>query len=332
MTIDEGEDDEPVRASQCALAVVVPLTRADFRSELESEGEGNFAQSYLPRVTSASVKWAAYAPSATAIERLIGEAERLGVEVVRRARLGDFADLLRTHRVVTLVTHTRLFRAVAIADIKDVTGLRDTLVNPSNALREALRDRLAGPAPADADPEAWECSRSFLLRPKAVGAESELAIAGAVASALTALLREAEACFGQKRLRAELGLDPVRLRPWTRPVLEAELAGHLEPARMIQLADGMITTPALLAALPPEYSGVLDLSTCNSVFLSEAIKRASPRCTVVWNRMLARLLPCVQRYVFILRVLERGATSPREKGTSSYVDAFLRVTAALRDP
>lgn len=324
MSIDEGEGDEPVRASQCAFAVVVPLTWADFVSDLELDGESNFARSYLPSVRSAHVKWKSYEPTAAAIRRLIGEAERLGATVTRRAHVGHFASLLRDHRVVTLVTHTWLFRPVTAAEIQGAAGLFDLLDRPSNALREALRDRLSSPAPAGVKPEAWEPLRARLTSCKTGDLADERPIAADMASALTSLLLEAQACFGRKRLRPVPELDPIRLLPWTRPVLEAELSGHLKPAKTIEFAGGMITIPDLLAAVPPEYDGVIDLSTCNSLFLAEPIKQASPRATVVWNRMLARLLPCVQRYIFILRELE--------KGPSSYVDTFLRVTAALRDP
>lgn len=322
MTGDEGEDDEQVGASDCALAIVVPLTWADFLADHDPASGMDFARSYGAPAASAQQKWRDYAPSAAVIRRLIDEVEQLGAKVVRRARLADLALLLLEHRVVTVVTHTRVFERVAAADIEGAATLLELLGRPSNLLREALRRRLVGPAPAGTSPGAWELPRARLSSWMAGVPASEEAIADALASALSSLVAETEARFARKSLWRNTELDEVRLRPWTRPLLEAELAGHLRPSKAIELVGGMITVPELVAAVPPTYDGVIDLSVCNSLFLSEPIKQKSPRCTVVWNRMLARLVPCVQRYVFILREL---AASP-----ASYVATFLRVTAALK--
>jgi hypothetical protein len=51
-----------------------------------------------------------------------------------------------------------------------------------------------------------------------------------------------------------------------------EGTGHLEPA--IELSDGLHFAPAVRAAISPRFDGVLDLSTCTSIALAEALKQA----------------------------------------------------------
>jgi hypothetical protein len=319
MTLDE-DGDEPVGPSQCALAVAVPLTMGDLLADLDPAAGKDFARSLSPGTgpTSPLACWRAFAPAADFVRERMEAAAALGAKVVPRARLADLASLLQTHRVVTLLTHTRLFSPVGEDAIRDAGALWRRLRLPSTMILENLRDRLLGPAPAGADPQLWAQAAPLL---EGAPADGETALRTLVA-ALNALLRETEATFAHTQLRLSRGIDPIHLHPWTRPLLEAELSGDLVPSGSVELADGMKSVAELAATVSPGYDGVIDLSACNSLFLVGDLKRAAPGCTVIWNRMLARLAPCAARYVFILGELARER--------APYVATFGRVTTALQ--
>ncbi len=319
---NDADSDGEVRASACALAIAFPLTRAQFFTDLESGDDRCFARSYLPKLPSAHERWTAYEPTASAIRGLLVDVERLGAKVVTRANADHLHELLHERGAVTLVAHTWLFHPVTKTDILDARTLLSALHHPTSLLRAALRDRLSGPAPTGVDEASWAPLQRLLADPRLAASSNDDDLRAALSLGLSSLVAEARDRFNHPHLPARASLDEVALRPWSRPALEGELSKHLVPAKQIELSGQMITTGELVRAIPRSFSGVLDVSACNSLFLVEPIKRAAPRSTVVWGRMQASILPCVQRCFFTLRELQRAP--------SSYSDAILRVTAAFK--
>ena len=103
-----------------------------------------------------------------------------------------------------------------------------------------------------------------------------------------------------------------------RVMLEDCFGPAMRRAPSLELHDGVKTMDELLATIPRQFAGVLDLSVCNSVALGESIKRRRSDCLVVENVFLARIDIRLVRYAL---VLARLALAP-----ARYTDALAEVS------
>src|SRR5262249_72660 len=75
---------------------------------------------------------------------------------------------------------------------------------------------------------------------------------------------------------------PSRLRPLARLCLEVQLPQTVfRNARALELRDGLATAESMISLLPVSYSGILDMSVCNSTLFGWALKLARPACTTL---------------------------------------------------
>jgi hypothetical protein len=89
----------------------------------------------------------------------------------------------------------------------------------------------------------------------------------------------------------------------------------------VEFADGLYHPAQIVAAMPDDYAGVLDLSVCFSLQLAPYIKRRFPHCTTIVNKGAARLDHRIAMY--------RQAIWLLKTGSYSYVDALAEVQLAV---
>jgi hypothetical protein len=92
------------------------------------------------------------------------------------------------------------------------------------------------------------------------------------------------------------------------------------PPGAIEYADGPHVLDDVIAALPPAFDGVIDLTVCHSPRAIAAIKRARPRCSVLASRHPANLDLRLAMYRQVLRLIDRQGTG--------YTEALQRVHLA----
>lgn len=148
-------------------------------------------------------------------------------------------------------------------------------------------------------------------------ATDDAALREQLARRLDAALAPTRAWLGATA-RTDLRGRPPHL---DRVMLEDCCGAALRRTPVLELHDGIATMDELRAAIPPRFSGVLDLSVCNSVALGESIKRGRSGFLVVENEFLARIDLRLVRYALMLGRLAIGK--------ARYTDALAEVSRRL---
>lgn len=298
-----------ITPADCAFAVALPLTVAELYRDLERDAPKDFAKSIQrehPDVDPEALWELFYEPIAAQIDEVSAEVEALGVTVVHRATLNDFAELLARYPAVTLITHWR-FLPIMPDEIVNPLALLRKLALSTGLVLEHLRDGLFGRLPDLSRPGAAEALGTARLRV-------------VLAEALNALLEPTRRHYeGGEAGREPLGAPPPRV---TRVLLEEAFSAEIKRGTAVELYDGLQTVADVVDAVPRGFAGVIDLSVCCSVILGEAIKRRRPDCLVIVNRRLALTYARLLRYKLIIRELTRVA---RDR----FTDVAARVHAAM---
>lgn len=283
---------KPVAPSDCALAIGLPLTEQDFFSDLTND-QLDYAASIKRRYQVTDVgAWRLYEKIASYAQRVCDEVEQDGVNVIRHATISTLTTLLHDHFIVTIVTHSAW------------PPIRENDLHHPQSLVDAIQRR-RGPVP--------EALKAILLNGGAIGPQGSFVTTQNLARELTQWLRkvteDAHTWFGRgvdeftSSLEADSSVLPLRYL--TRPALELAFPDEIAPGRAIELRDGLHTLPELIAAIPQAFSGILDLTICNSAILGPAIKLARPDCLVAVNRALADPDVRFVRYRVVIKSLRR---------------------------
>jgi hypothetical protein len=281
---------QPVNPNECALAVAIPLSRERFLADLALPDEKDFVHHFraergLQRATP-EFCWEVYEDrEAILAEAVCREAERQGVRVCRDARLADLTDLLNRFPVVTLVAHWR-FAPVEPEDISDAPRLLELLLSPETEARWAIR-------------RAFETLDSQLLQAKTAALLSDDELRQRVAEVIRTAASEAERLYwdddASRRFNPQQMPDGLQDR-LTRREFEQAFPDCIAPARGVEFSDGMFTVPELVEAVPQDFTGLLDLTVCNSVILANSIRHRRPNCLVAANRRPAELRARIYLY------------------------------------
>lgn len=280
--------ERPVTPVDCALAVAIPLSRRAFEADLANPGK-DFAASFAARFQDRERAANAYEEHLRDVRRGLREVSRRrwpfgggeGVTLSETLTVPILGQLLRTHHVVTLLTHVVERWTVSPSDVLD----------PAEILRRTRTgdDMVTGVVRATC-PD--------LATAEGLGATAQRR---AVAAAFTRLLRRGL----DDEQHAALGMAPHR---WSRLDLEEAFEPALLPAPMIELSDGLVPWTTLRDAVPIDHDGVLDLTMCHSVGIAEALDRAGRECLVLANHDPADLdfrVECYRGVVGLLREAPR---------------------------
>lgn len=272
-----------VSPSDCALALAIPLDREAFHSDLAAESPREFAKANVGKWERPEHAWRRYRPVIEAAERAIATLQSAGGSVLRDASLEDLREAFERRAVVTLVAHWR-FDPIVPEDILDPAVILDRIRSPRDELQRFVSDTVAEALPAEARQLVSAGSRE------------------GVAMLLSAATRAYESSLDALK-PSDMGSKQPRSQPMSRLLLESAFSDVLRAGRVVELAGGFCSAAELIATIPAGYSGVVDLSICNSLVLAERIKRERPSCLVVANRRRARPDLRLLRYRYVIRAL-----------------------------
>jgi hypothetical protein len=289
---------EPVVSpGECALAVALPLTEGQFARDAAAPDK-DFARSVIAGSgRSPAAAWSElYAPKVVALCARVAEAaSSLGATVVTDVTAPVLRELLERWPVVSLLAHS-LSVPVRSDDVIAPRAILEIVRDGRTIVARQVRDALAN--------RRWTDEDTALRREVAVALDDALAPTRA---------------WTQTTVRTERAGRPARFL--SRAMLEACFGAALRHAPVLELCDGVKTMDELLAAIPPGFARVLDLSVCNSFALGELIKRRHPDSVIVENVFLARVEVRLARYAL---VLDRLAHAP-----ARYTDALIEVNRGL---
>jgi len=270
---------ESVTPYDCALALTIPLSRRQFLDDL-SKSEKDFAahirRSNLQDSVDNEYYWnTVYGPLCKVVERICCEVHELGVTVEKNVTAADLSELLSRFKVVTFVSHWR-FTNLGPDDVLDIYGLLDRLRDPENVVQSAVSRAFIDRCPELLDAKVVQTLSVDLLRQKFLGIARQI-------------IRDAHALYrnnDDKSAPAEtIEVLPNRqLERLTRVAFEQAYAGQIRAGKAIEFSDELHTVGELVAAIPKNFSGVLDLTVCNSVIVGKVIKSYYPDCQVAVNR------------------------------------------------
>ena len=246
--------ERTVSPADCALAVALPLTLREFEEDAGS-ADRDFVRSVIEG-SGRSLREAwdeVYAPKVVHVfERVAARAREAGATVVTGATATSLRELLERFPVVCLVAHSVL-SSVEPADVLRPDAILRIIDAGDSIVARHLRALLGEQPP-----------------PSTGGDELRRHLAAVLESSLA----ETRAWFASVVRRAHADGRGLHVN---RVMLEECFGDALRRSRLLELRDGMQTLDDLLAAVPLDFAGVLDLSVCNSVALGESIKRRRPR-------------------------------------------------------
>jgi len=296
--------------------LAIPLTREQFLQDLRQSSDKDFAKhvkssSFQPG-TSDEYYWEmVYEPIARLTESICAKAESLGVTVNRAAQLADLVTLLREFKVVTLVTHWRFMR-FRPTDVLDPVGFLSAVRRPRTLVEHAVQRGFK------------EFHRELLDEGVLYGSPEHLRVR--MVEVLNEIIAVAHRLYQPDKgigevddnAQPEAGLSDSRsLDRLTRAALELSFPREIASGKAVEFVDGMKTISEIVDQIPITFTGLLDLTICNSVILGEAIKNSRPECLVAVNRYPAELHVRLGMYRLTILMLSRRHMS--------YMDALSRV-------
>jgi hypothetical protein len=270
-----------ISPADCVLAVALPLTEEQFLDDATAPDK-EFARNVIAGSgRSPAEAWSGlYLPRVVALcERIAARARSLGATVAVGVTTQGLQALLAQFPVVSLVAHSMSW-PVRPDDVVKPRAILETIRAGGSIVARHLREALAN--------RRW--------------ADNDAALRREIAAALDAALAATRA-WTESTVRTDGSGRPARYL--SRVMLEDCFGGAMRRTPILELRDGLQTMDELLAAIPPAFAGVLDLSVCNSFAFGESIKRRRPDCLIIENVFLARVELRLVRYALVLARLAR---------------------------
>jgi hypothetical protein len=229
----------------------------------------------------------------------------MGVTVKRAAQPHELTAILRKFKAVTLVTHWRFTRLLP-EDIVDDSVLLRALISPKGRVQQAISRTVSECDPGLLEDEAASNVHDHPLR------ERLATVLNSIAAASHALYKEPSDTLPSDGNGASARL----IERLTRTELEQAFPGLIAFGRSVEFSDGMRSVQEVVNAIPEDFNGTLDLTTCNSVILGKAIKASHPNCLVAMNRYPTALHVRLPLYKLVIEDLARHPVS--------FADALMR--------
>jgi hypothetical protein len=239
------------------VAVGLPLNWEQFRVGLDGPMDRDFTRSVMreyPNQPAASVWEAIIAPDIALLERILEDVARLGVHTRIAATLEDLRVLFGKYRVVTIIAHWRpglIWSDQVRAPQRLLALLNGADDSPLKQVREAFRR----------DPSGLDSNST-----------SDDGLVERFRKAANTVLSTAD--LGPSDCPRDWHSSPrMHYRTYAnRSVLDALLHCSLLPGNRMELADGMRSIHDLLGVIPRDFSGLVDLTVCNSAMMCESLK------------------------------------------------------------
>lgn len=174
--------------------------------------------------------------------------------------------------------------------------------------------------------------RSALFRPEDIASPDQIAAYlqadasrqgnAELALRLNSMLKSADPRFDDV-LPGSDGEAAARQRKWyiRRRELEPVLGVALRGGAAVEFADGFYSVREILAGFPVQFTGVLDLTVCQSALLAEEVRAKCRRCLVLCNVDLTEIDFRLALYAQVIDVL---AVKPQP-----FEDAVIKVRRSL---
>jgi len=270
----------------------IPLTEQNFQRKLKIGNDGNFASSFAAGV-SEQLAWAAYQRVAELVERIASESESLGVTVMRTALLAHLTRATKVFKVVTVVSQWRsaLFK--------------ETDVRQPDRLFQAL--------------QCENSNTSAVLR--SFCPDFQFRGAGSISSIVEALNRAISTglSFDQNQLGARTQAEATLMQ--RRAAVEETIPAALVGGPGVEFDDQFHSIVEVVRAIDESFSGVLDLTICNSVMLAQAAHEKCAEALVLCNEQVTYADFRLPLYLAVIRFLARRP--------QPYEDANYRVREGL---
>ena len=281
-----------VSPCDCALLIAVPVTKEKFLDDLEPGHDKDFVQAFCrDQRLSPEGLWSAYEPVVRLVLDVGSEARGHGVKVVYDAALSDFSEQILRARVITLVAHWRSawFRK---AELENAGNLKSS---QGQQLEKTVHVSLTLPA--------GEIARRL----------NEFLLEGLEPAAKEALIAQAQS----PEMPDELDEGPqwgaltrgIRAIHQKRVELEKLAPLFFNGGSAVEFADRMCSVEEVVHAVPAEFSGVMDLTICNSILLGEDIRRKCAHSVVMMNAAESSLAFRMALYRQVIRTLAKKPQS-----------------------
>lgn len=277
----------------CALALAIPLTRERFLAALAQPEERDFVFHFLKgrslQRTEPEFCWQVYEAEEVAfVSAVCEQVAQCGVTVFHDVDLAQLTAILGRFSVVTLVAHSRFVEFV-VEDIEKPFAILGSLRTPVSELHQEIRERVI-----KLDPD--------LL----AGADDSVdGLRTRLCDVFRTIANEAERSYWDKEAQTNWDEESHFRARLTRSEFERAFPDAIRPARVIEFSDGLHTTPEFVQSIPIDFSGLLDLTVCNSVITAAAIRGEGRSCLVAGNRKLAELRSRMYLYGLEIELLKK---------------------------
>jgi hypothetical protein len=292
-----------VRPEDCTLLFGIPLDYEKFCADLRDPSK-DFARqfSHGRQMLPDSALWSLYRPYATQATKMAREVADLGVEVVFDVTLDKFVASLNDRPITTIIAHWRsaIFRP---EDILSPLDLKASVIEKAgNLITQYGSDgykRLSATFSSTVDR----------------GADSRALIA----NELSMFLLEVPAPFV-----SEAGTGDTRLGRVTRYLFELDrrrqqlenlIPGMFSGGSSMEFGDKLHSLREVVESISINYSGILDLTVCNSVMVGEAIRRKCAKALVLMSEEVTQLDFRLALYKQLIHYLARH--------DATYIDATI---------
>jgi hypothetical protein len=294
---------EPTPPAACGLALALPM---DFTAIERAIAGGPYAD-YIGRagsIGSAGSIWEhGFQRVAGAAATLAREAAAVGALVATNATLADLRRLFDRCTVVTIVAHWRGAEIDASDILLDPGLIADRLERELSPIADLIRTGLA--------PE-W--------KQKVLGAGRSAAQSSLLAEILDRRMRVAPPLVPAPQ-DVEWHMDAATLYHANRAALDDWWPQAFAPGNRLELADGLHPPTNIAACVPAAWSGVADLSNCQSAQFIDRIKQARSDRLVIANERGTNPL----RRMALIRVIYEYLA----KGSRNYAEVRVALAEAM---
>lgn len=259
----EWSASDPTNPRSCILLNCLPLDRADFISDFKSWPLRDFARSvtgYRRPEDAWNVDGAALATSLSAV---LDAADLAGIATVPHATSADFVRAFEDRNVIILLAHWKGARLLP----RDILDEPDAIVA---AITCSARDRLS------AETVDWLLPRCGEALDRVMSMTDPGQRREYFASLLNEVIIQIHSIVpgllppGADR---ELVVGDIWLETWGREMLDRCARPLIVPGNQVEMRDGLQDPAALVRQIQPAWSGLVDLTMCQSALFGHLIKR-----------------------------------------------------------
>jgi hypothetical protein len=296
----------PTPPTECALAISLPMTLASVQSALNGGAYSDYVGRGAARGNALALWQDAFRAVASTALSLSRQAAALGVMVIEDATLVDLGYIFSSRSVATIVAHWRGPQITRDDIIADPDTIAHRLAEEESDFACLFRE---GYLTSSFDRIRKSNSDSIKRSRLAESIDQRL-------SRYPALVRPPAG--------TEWSLDRPTLRHVNRSTLDNWAPQSFRPGNKLELSDGLHGAEAIAAAVPEGWSGVADLSNCQSAQLIQLIKRNRSDRIVIANEYDTNPIRRMALLSTVYGILSKGRTN--------YVDARNAIAIELSKP